>query len=98
MLRHDFFLHSSAFRWFRGGSAESWAIATIENSGGGTQIPRTFPLTSSLALQSDLFNRQESFSQIVSKRGEFGAAGEGGFELLLLPDEVVVPVESDSRA
>ena len=79
-------------------ATENWAIATIENSGGETQIPRTFPFTSSPALRSDLFNGQKSFRQIVSKRGEFREAGRGGFELLLLPDEVVVPVESNSRA
>jgi len=62
------------------------------------QIPRAFWLTSSQALRSDLFNGQETFRQIVSKRGEFGAAGGRGFELLFFPDEVIVPVESDSRA
>ena len=97
MLRHDFFCTLQRFGGFVAGDPEL-AIAMIEHSGGGTQIPRTFPFTSSPALRSDLFNGQKSFRQIVSKRGEFGAAGGRGFELLFFPDEVIVPVESDSRA
>jgi hypothetical protein len=35
---------------------------------------------------------------MISERGEFGAAGRGGFEPLFFPNEVIVAVEGDSRA
>ena len=98
MLRHDFFLHSSAFRWFRGRPTENWAWRRSRIPAEELRFLERFRSPSSPVLRSDLFNGQKSFRQIVSKRGEFREAGRGGFELLLLPDEVVVPVESNSRA
>jgi hypothetical protein len=98
MLRHDFFFALFSVSVVSWRAERELGVATFENSGRGTQIPRTSPLTSSPALRSDLFNGQKSFRQIVGERGEFGSAGGGGFELLFFPDEVVVPVESNSRA
>jgi hypothetical protein len=60
------------------------------------QLLEQFP--SLPACRSELFDRQESFRQIVGERGELRSAGRGGFEPLFFPDEVIVAVESDSRA
>ena len=91
MLRLDVFLLPLDFGWLRDDNAKSVA-ATAH------QLPEQFPVAFLWAWRFDLFDGQESFSQIVGERGEFGSAGRGGFELLFFPDEVIVAVESDSRA